>query len=74
MPSGRRDNTTNVAGGVVLPLKKNQVVAAADLAKFQSIDSLETYLLTQGYTQAKLNAMTKNDMIFATRKRLNIAG
>lgn len=74
MPSGRRDNTTNVAGGAVLPLKKNQVVAAADLAKFQSIDSLETYLLTQGYTQAKLNAMTKNDMIFATRKRLNIAG
>lgn len=73
MPSGRRDNTANIAGNQNLALKNGQSISAANLPKFQSINSLETHLLANGYTQAKLNAMSKNDMIFAARKTVSLA-
>lgn len=73
MPSGRKDITANFAGGTSLNLKKNQSISAANLGKLQSVESLETHLLANGYTQAQLNKMTKNDMLFAARKSLSLA-
>ncbi len=32
------------------------------------VASLKTYLLSNGYTAAQLNAMTKNDLVYAARQ------
>lgn len=55
-------------------LKDSQISAAggvptASYAEAQNIDTLETYLLSNGYNQATLNLMTKNDKIFAYREK-----
>lgn len=34
---------------------------------FQNVGSLRTFLLANGYTSAKLNIMTKNDMVYAAK-------
>lgn len=68
----RKDNTENRTGVSALPLKKGQAISQANFPKFQTLASLNAYLLTQGYTQDKLDVMGKNDMIFAARKKLSL--
>ena len=41
---------------------------ASTPATYQDRDSLETYLLAHGYTQAKLNIMTLNDLVYAAKR------
>ena len=36
-------------------------------ATYKDRDSLEAYLLTQSYTQATLNLMTLNDLVYAAK-------
>jgi hypothetical protein len=38
------------------------------IASYADRDSMETYLLAHGYTQAQLNIMTINDIVYATKK------
>lgn len=54
------------------PLKSSQVqvaggVAAGTYTEAQNINTLEVYLLANGYTQVQLDKMTKNDKIYAYR-------
>ena len=40
---------------------------ASTVATYTDRASMETYLLSHGYTQANLNSMTINDLIYATK-------
>lgn len=71
MPAGR-DITSNNASNQKINLKAGQTISPANLAIFQDIASLRTYLLTQGYTDAQLDKMLKNDLIYAARKKLAV--
>lgn len=66
------DISSNMAGNKEVNLKYGQVISPTNLAIFQTFTTLRTYLLTQGYTNATLDPMTKNDMIFAARKKMGI--
>lgn len=68
-----RDITSNTLGSKAVNLKAGQTISPANYAIFQSIATLRTYLATQGYTAAQLDTMLKTDLIFAARKKLNIA-
>ena len=70
----QKDISVGHFSGTVPVLKSSQVtangsVAAASYTEAQSIDSLEVYLLANGYTQAQLNVMSKNDKIYAYRTK-----
>lgn len=64
-----KDLRDNALGSTIAPIKSSNVVNAADFAVFQNIATMDTYLLTQGYTQAQLDIMTKNDKVYATRQK-----
>ena len=56
-------------------LKSSQKDAAgsipiANYAALQTINTMEVYLLANGYTQSQLNTMTKNDKIYAYRLKI----
>lgn len=54
------------------PAERNgKRLADADMAKFASNAALDTYLLTQGYTQATLDKLTQNDKVYAARQKLD---
>lgn len=69
MPAGR-DITGNFLSNKAVNLKQGQTISAANVAIFQDITTLRTYLLTQGYVASTLDKMLKNDLIFAARKKL----
>jgi hypothetical protein len=51
----------------------NGGVSAGNYSIFQSIQTVETYLLANGYTQATLDKMNKNDKIYAARLKIGAA-
>lgn len=63
----QRDTSSIQFSNIKPVLKSSQTVSNADYAAAQSIDTMEVYLLTQGFTQAQLNVMTKNDKVYAYR-------
>lgn len=63
----QRDISINQFSNIKPVMKSSQTVSNADYATAQSIDTIEVYLLTQGFTQAQLNVMTKNDKVYAYR-------
>lgn len=74
-----RDISTNYTGNVKPVLKNGQTIDATKNAVFQNIATLKTYLkdpaqgLPLTYTDAQLFSMTKNDLIFAARKKMSLA-
>lgn len=69
----QRDISTDHFSGNRITLKSTQSVDATTYARFQSIATLDTYLLGQGFTQATLDKMTKNDKIMEARRRTGSA-
>lgn len=70
-PPQQRDNSENQASGSRLTLKSTQApISAGNYAAMQNLTTLETYLLANGYTQAALDKMTKNDKIMAYRNKI----
>lgn len=70
--NAQKDISQNHFSNTKPVLKSSQVSAAggiptASYTESQNIDTLETYLLANGYTQATLNSMNKNDKIYAYR-------
>lgn len=63
----QRDTSSVQFSNVKPVLKSSQAISNADYAAAQDINTMEIYLLTQGYTQAQLNLMTKNDKVLAYR-------
>lgn len=61
-----RANST--AGGGTFALKKGQSVDTTDAGILRNRASMETYLLTQGFSQAYLDRMTKNDLVNEIRR------
>lgn len=50
--------------GVILP---TQTISATHASDMRSISALRTKLKTQGYTDAQLQIMSENDMLYAYR-------
>lgn len=67
------DISTDQFSGTKVSLKTGQAVDATNYARFQNLTTLETYLLANGYTQATLDKMTKNDKIMAARQKVGSA-
>lgn len=58
-------------------VRRTQATTATTLsnpADFTSLDTAETKLLANGYTQARLNQMTQNDKVYALRVLEEAAG
>ena len=66
----KTDNTANILGPTNVNVLKGDSIPGYALATFQTHQSLDTFLLTKGYTQNSLDSMTKNDKIYAARKRI----
>ena len=66
MPNQRDISEVNFSN-IKPVLRSEQTVIAADYTAAQNITTLETYLLANGYTQATLDKMTKNDKVLAYR-------
>lgn len=66
------DITSNNLGGTRINLKQGQTISAPNAAIFQSIDTLDTYLLANGYTAASLAPLGKQDKVFAARIKLGL--
>lgn len=62
-----QDITGNNLNRLRIVLKNGQAITDAHEAATDTIASLDTALLANGFTQAKLDCMTKNDKTFAYR-------
>lgn len=54
-------------------LKSSSTVSPANHAILQNQQTMVTYLLANGYTNATIAAMTPNDVVFACKEKLGIA-
>lgn len=61
-----QDNASNAHLSLIDPL----VWSAGQHTILQSIGTMNTYLLANGYTAAQINYMTKNDMLKACREKI----
>lgn len=66
MPS--LDLTGDNAGRTRFVLKSGQSVNATNHAIFQNMATMDTFLLANGWTQARLDKISKNDKIFECRR------
>lgn len=51
-------------------IKTKRGVSPTNYAIMQNIGTMTTYLLANGYTAAQLKQMTKNDLVYACKKKL----
>lgn len=54
-------------------MKASQSVSPTNYAIFQSRQTMETYLLANGWTQKNLDTQTHNDLVFEIRNKLGAA-
>lgn len=75
MASAGNDLLNGVLGGhkPANSTAARSAITTANFDKFQSIDAMRTYLLANGYTNAQLDIMDRNDMGYACRKKLGLA-
>lgn len=75
MASAGNDLLNGVLGGhkPANSTAARNAITAANFDKFQSISAMRTYLLANGYTNAQLDIMDRNDMSYACRKKLGLA-
>lgn len=64
MASSGNDQTNNILGSSrpAMGATRRAAITPTQSARFQSIATMRTYLLTQGYTNAQLDIMTENDI------------
>ncbi len=67
------DLTGNNLGHTQIVLKGNQTISAGNAAIFQNIPSMDTFLLSNGWTQVRLDKLGKNDKIFECRRVIGVA-
>ena len=68
------DNTTSSLANTEITLKSSQMpISAATFAIFQNMTTMDTYLMTKGWTQARLDLIGKNDKIAECRMQIGAA-
>lgn len=74
MASSGNDLSNNYLGNSrpVGNAAQRAAVTPAQFSQFQSITTLRAYLVAQGYTNAQLDVMTRNDLNFAARRKLAV--
>lgn len=60
------------ANGLTSTVRSTSVLATP--SDYASLDAMNTYLLAHGYTQAQLNILNINDIVWAYRSSADAAG
>lgn len=69
IPATGVDKRRSTAAGNNSPTTK-----LVTIANYSDRNSMEAYLLTQGYSQAQLNIRNLNDLVYAVRRAQDSAG
>lgn len=72
MVSPNNDLRAKQMYGQVHTLKSSSSVSPANHAILQNMQTMTTYLLANGYSNATIATMTPNDVVFACKDKLGI--